>query len=185
MTRKEILLCQLGECRNEFANALDGLTPEQLAAQPIPGKNSVGWIVAHCMRNFDFFLIELQTGHSRLDTAAPEIKRWQSDPPGEDNPPPDLANLARQADEQFSAAVELVERLDEDAFSRPAPAWRHELYETTAGNCVRVINHSNAHMRQIWLLRGLMEADKPWPTQTLVKDESREDMPFIVPKRGK
>ncbi len=184
MTRKEILVFQLRECRNEIANALDGLTAEQFAEQALPGRNHVGWIVCHCMNNFDFFLHQRQTGESMLGGARYEpFAAHGRTPPGDDNPAPDFTDLTRAADEVFRACIEVIAGLLDDAFGEKPPYWHHETFESTAGTCVRVINHSNAHLRQIWLLRGVMDAPDPWPVQTLVKDQSRARMPFVVPPR--
>ncbi len=64
MTRKEILLFQLQEIRNEFADALADLTQEQLTAKPIGNHNPIGWIVCHCFNNFDFFIHQGQIDRS-------------------------------------------------------------------------------------------------------------------------
>jgi hypothetical protein len=64
MTRKEIILFQLNEIRNEFADALADLTQEQLVKQHIEGRNPIGWIAVHCLDNFNFFIHLCQTGHN-------------------------------------------------------------------------------------------------------------------------
>ena len=185
MTRKEILVFQLRECRNEIANALDGLTVEQFAEQAIPGRNPIGWIVCHCMNNFDLFLHRGHTGTFILrDVGFDAFADYGSKPPRDDNPAPDFTDLTRAADEVFRACIEVIAGLPDDAFGEKPPYWHHETFESTAGTCVRVINHSNAHLRQIWLLRGVMGAPDPWPVQTLVKDQSQAHMPFVAPSRG-
>ena len=55
MTRKEIILFQLKEIRNEFADALANLDQEKLAKKHIGDHNPIGWIVCHCLNNFNFF----------------------------------------------------------------------------------------------------------------------------------
>jgi hypothetical protein len=188
VTRKEILLFQLHECRNEFADALEGLSHDQLDARPIEGRNPIGWIVCHCMKNFDFFLYEPQNGRSLLSLDDPygPFARYQARPPGPENPPPDMTGLAETADRVFAACIAAIEPLDERAFDEEAPHWMHrdDNIEHVAGNCARVINHSNAHLRQIWMLRGAMGDTEHWPVQTLIKDRTRQDMPFVVPDRA-
>jgi len=188
MTRKEVLLFQLHECRNEFADALEGLSDDRLVARPVQGRNPIGWIVCHCMKNFDFFLYATQTGKSVLTPAGQygAFARYQERPPKEGNPPPDMSGLAEAADRVFAACIAAIEPLDESAFDEEAPYWMHvdENIEHVAENCVRVINHSNAHLRQIWMLRGAMGDTEHWPVQTLIKDRTRPEMPFVVPERA-
>jgi len=194
MTRKEILTFQLWEIRNEFANALADLTQSQLAARPIKGRNPIGWIVCHCLHNFDFFIYRQQIDKSLMtrDGKYGQLAVYGWDPPTEGNPAPDLDGLASAVDEVFGACIELIEALDEGAFDSPAPYWHHENeeirerdFESVAGNCVRVINHSNAHLRQIWMLRGALGDSEHWPYQTLYKKSNEERGRFYVPDREK
>jgi hypothetical protein len=182
MTRKDILLNQLAECRNEMANTLTDLDETHLA-HSVDGHNCIGWIVAHCMRNFDHFLFAQHTGDWRMKDRYPDLGTWASEPPSDINPTPDLTDLAKKADEQLGTAIAVLGDLTEEQLSDAAPHWNHELFESTASNCVRVINHTNAHLRQIMLVRGVLGLVDPWPVQTLVKDRSQERMPFIVPPR--
>ncbi len=77
----------------------------------------------------------------------------------------------------------MIESLDEEALSNLSPYWHHENFESTAGNCVRVINHSNAHLRQIWMIRGALGDRGHWPVQTLYKKPNEERGRFHVPDR--
>ena len=185
MTRKEILVFQLREIRNEFLDALADLTQEQLTATPIEGRNPIGWIACHCLHNFDFFIHQRQTNTSLMTTDGKygQLAKYGWSLPNEDNPPPDFAGLSNAVDEVFGACIELIEALDEEALSKLSPYWHHKNFESTAGNCVRVINHSNAHLRQIWLLRGAMGDKDHWPGQTLYKKSNEERGKFYVPDR--
>ena len=187
MTRKEVLVFQLREIRNEFANALEDVTQEQLTATPIEGRNPIGWIVCHCLHNFNFFLHERQINKSLMsaDGKYGEFARYGWDPPTEENPAPDFTNLPNAVDEVFGACIEIVESLEEEALSTLSPYWHHKNFESTVGNCVRVINHSNAHLRQIWLLRGALGDKSHWPGQTLYKKSNEERGKFYVPDREK
>lgn len=184
MTRKEILVFQLREIRNEFADALADLTQEQYARRHIEGRNPIGWIVCHCLMNFDFFIHQRQTSRSLLaDGKYESFRKYASNPPTEQNPVPDFTGLTGAVDEIFSMCIKLIEALDEDAFDNPAPYWHHRNFESVAGNCVRVINHSNAHLRQIWMLRGSFGDKEHWPVQTLYKKPNEERGKFYVPDR--
>jgi hypothetical protein len=185
MTRKEILVFQLQETRNEFADALADLTQEQLAARPIAGRNPIGWIACHCLRNFDFLVHQRQTNASMMGEQGPygALAAYSRNPPTDQNPTPDLAGLADAVADVFGACIRIIEALDEDAFDKLAPYWHHQNFESIAGNCVRVINHSNAHLRQIWMLRGALGDREHWPRQTLYKASNEERGRFHVPDR--
>ena len=185
MTRKDILLFQLEEMRNEFADALTDLTHEQMVDDPLGGRNPIGWIVCHCINNFDFFLHQRQLDRSVTD-ADEELKsfaRYGWDPPTEENPPPDLTRVPDAFDRVCEICIEVIDSLDEEALTNLAPYWHHGRVESTAGNCVRVINHSNAHLRQIWMIRGALGDKDHWPVQTLYKKPNEERGRFYVPDR--
>ena len=187
MTRKEILLFQLREIRNEFADALADLAQEQLTAQPIGEHNPIGWIVSHCISNFNFFIRERQTNRSVVADYEEfgKFAEYARRPPTEENPPPDLTGVARAFDKVCEICIELIESLDEEALNNLPPYWHHERFESTTGNCVRVINHSNANLRQIWMIRGALGDKAHWPVQTLYKKSNEERGRFYVPDRGK
>ena len=185
MKRKEILVYQLREMRNEFADALDGLTEEQLAATPIEGENPIGWLACHCLRNVDHFIHQRQLGKTLLspDGGCGAWATYASSMPGNGNPPPDFIGLAEALDEVVAICAGLIDCLDEQALDLPAPYGHHRAFESTAGNCIRVINHSNAHLRQIWMLLGAMGALDRWPVQTLYKLSDEDRGRFYVPNR--
>ena len=186
MKRKEILFFQLAELGNEFADALADLTQEQLTARPLPGQNPIGWIACHCLRNWDFFIHQRQTNRSLLGAEGEfaHLGRYASQDPTEGNPPPDFALLPQAVEEIFAACIQLIEGLDESALDNLAPYWHHQNFEPVAGNCVRVINHSNTHLRDIWMLRGAMGDKTHFPKQTLYKKGNEERGRFYVPDRA-
>lgn len=186
MQRIEILRFLLEEARNEFANALEGLQTEHLAATPVQGQNPIGWIVCHCMRNAQRFLLDPQ-GAPDLIAALPHgaaYAAYVSRPPGEGNPPPDLTTAIADLDAILAAAIERIAALSEEVLDRPGPRWSRPEPETTAENCLRVVNHANAHIREIWLLRWEQGAREHWPHQTLHKRPAAEGGGFFVPPRA-
>ena len=93
----------------------------------------------------------------------------------------DFTGLPGAADEVFSICIEMIGALSEDAFHERPPHWHHTNFESVAGNCIRVINHSNAHLRQIWTIRGALNDLEHWPRQTLVKRPDDERGRFYKP----
>ena len=186
MRRKEILVFLLQEARNEFANALEGLGPEDLPARPVPDQNPIGWIVCHCMRNANWFLYGVETGDSLL-TRDPRLQaydRYAAAPPASDNPTPDLSRAISDLDAIYAQAIAAVNNLDEESLDRPGNHWPHAKPESRAANCLRVINHSNAHTREIWLLRWAQGKREVWPHQTLYTRPDADENVFYVPDRA-
>ena len=185
MTRKEILIFQLREIRNEFQKALTGLDAAALTSTPIPGRrNSIGWIVCHCMRTMDRFVHTMQTGKPCAEVhphLAPYIEHGSRDP-GEDNPLPDYSGVAAAWGELQSACIGLIEKLSEEDLDGVAPHWSGRKPEIVAANCVRMINHKNAHLRQIWMLRGAMGETEHFPHQTLRKKPEDPRGAFHAPE---
>ena len=184
MKRKETLLFMLDEVRNELANALEDLTQEQLAARPLEGQNPIGWIVCHCMRNASFFLHEARTGAALLSELprGPGYDRYARADPDDANLAPDLSEAIADLDCVYALAIARLRDLDEEAFDQPASFWQRERPETVASSCVRVINHSNAHIREIWLLRWALGDRQCWPHQTLYRLPDGDG--FYVPDRA-
>ena len=60
----------IGNCFDQHHNAirrsLDGLTPDELAWQPAPNANSIGWTVWHCSRLLDFWFNTVVQGQPQL-----------------------------------------------------------------------------------------------------------------------
>ena len=185
MTRKEILLFQLREIRNEFSDALADLTQEQLTAQPMGDHNPIGWIVSHCITVLNFFIYERQTNRSVAADYEEYEKfiKYSRRPPTRENPAPDLTGVADAFDKIWEICVGLIESLDEEALSALPPYWHHKNFESTSSNCVRMINHKNAHLRQIWMIRGALGDNEYWPVQTLYKKSNEEQGKFYVPER--
>jgi hypothetical protein len=185
MRLQDVLRFLLEEARNEFANALEGLRPEHLVATPVAGQNPIGWIVCHCMGNAQRFLLDPHGGPDAMG-ALPrggEYAAYVSRPPGANNPPPDLSTAIADLDAVLAAGIARIAALGEEDLSRPGPHWSRPEAETAAENCLRVVNHANAHIREIWLLRWEQGAREHWPHQTLRKRPAAEGGGFFVPPR--
>lgn len=184
MQRRDILIFQLREIVNEFADALAGLTQEQWIARPLPGQNPIAWIACHCINNVHHFVYRPQTGRSLLGEGGPyaEYASYATKPP-RDADLPDFAGVPAALTAVFTAAITTIEHLDDAALDEPAPHWYGQFYETSAGNCLRVINHSNTHLRDIWMLHGAMGDREHFPIQTLYSSAEHRGA-FFVPDRA-
>lgn len=162
MTLKEYILHQLREMKREMLVAVEGLSEEDLTSHE-PGNHSpIAWIVQHCSVNVDFFIHKGITGefcleHENKFRASPLI-----DPrPGHEYPPPsELVGRWTGLLDASTLALEAItnERLQEPSRSSNPP-------EPLVQSCLRVINHQNAHLRQIWCILGRRRVDEKWPVQ--------------------
>jgi hypothetical protein len=75
MTIAELLADAFGRIREVVHQAVDGLTPGQLAYRPEPGANSIAWLVWHLTRIQDDHIADV-AGASQVWTAGPSGSTW-------------------------------------------------------------------------------------------------------------
>ncbi len=155
----------LDEALTALEESFCDLTDEQVAAFPIEGHNNIAWIVMHCLMNLDIYAALFQTGKGIEDHWD---KRWHYEAP---KPKPDETFPLRQ---EMLAKLQALRKIAERGLAevketdlagkRYAQDWWHG---TAADAYMRTICHTNAHVRQIWLLRGTLGLTdgKIWPRQ--------------------
>ena len=164
---KLIIAIGLDEVLTALEESCYDLTDEQVRAFPVEGENNIAWIVMHTLDNLDEYAVGRATGQR----AYPAEWRWNLWPGGpEDHPQPT---------DQFPTTRELLTRLAairqaataalanaDEAWLRRSVDW-HPQKQVVADFYVRTIWHANSHVRQIWLLRGLLGTADPhsWPQQ--------------------
>ncbi len=126
-----------------LAELLEGLTPEQAAAHPIPGAHSIWEIVAHV------------TAWAEIARARLHGERTGDVAPDEDWPPVAGGDeaawailLRRLSDSHLDLARE-VRGLDEATIAGPAPGLEYRVYDLLHG----IIEHGAYHGGQIGLLK--------------------------------
>ncbi|MDP2871363.1 MAG: DinB family protein [Bacillota bacterium] len=164
---KQALHIGLDECLSALEESLSGLTDEQARAFPLPGRNNVAWIAMHCLNCLDDLAVGAQTGH-RLRPPDERWVLWQC--PAERRPKPGdafpaVGDLVSYLQEIRDTGLRALDAMGEPALTRSVPGWSGKW--THADLLVRAGMHTAAHVRQIWLLRGLLGAlpDGAWPRQ--------------------
>jgi len=162
---KQFILHQLHEIRREMLVAISGLSEEDLVAHEPHGRSPIAWIIQHCCSNLDGFIVRAVTGEEAL----PHDRRFRTWPlidpqPGDEYAPP--AVLVERWTTVVDASIAAIDSLPEEALQQPGPATSPERKpEPLVESCLRVINHQNAHLRQIWCIIGWRQIDDRYPEQ--------------------
>lgn len=165
---KEALAIGLDEVLTALEESLAGLTDEQAGAFPLSGRNNIAWIAMHCLNCLDDLAVAAQTGRGRERASDHRWVLWQCPPdqrpkPGDSFPPvSDMLSYLRAIRD---AALPALEGLDEASLTRSEPGWPGRY--THADLLMRATMHTTAHVRQIWLLRGVLgvRPGGAWPRQ--------------------
>ncbi len=155
---KNYILYQLKEIKRELIDSITGLSSNDLISFS-PSKHwPIAWVVLHCLRNVDKWLISNITGEFVLKHD--EIfEAWPPEKPKEDYLYPDLIELTKRITIIFGKVIECVNNLEENDLLNNFTA-----KEPLKTSCLRVINHANSHLRNIWYILGEMKIDK-WSKQ--------------------
>ena len=170
---KACLAIGLDEALTALEECIYDLSDEQAWARPSPDRHAIATMVMHVQHNIDVHACQFQTGQLALTHDA-RFDIW-------DRPEPDLP----ERQENLPTVRELIDRLrtlreaamsglevaaEEDLLGPRAAAdttWWTKHHRTSASAYTRVTWHTMAHVRQIWLLRGIMGlTDRDgWPQQ--------------------
>lgn len=164
-TLAESIHIALDEMFKALETSIAGLTDEQLWSHPIEGRHSIGTIVLHVLGNIDWHACYFQVGTSALDREQHErfsvygrpIEEYTdlSDIPG-------VQSIETQLRTLKAAVFQTLEGIaDRDLYSPrygEQTYWWKEHRRLSIDAYHRVVWHANAHIRQIWCLRGAMGA---------------------------
>lgn len=161
-----IAVC-LDEAMLALEEAIFDLTDEQMRAFPIPGRNNIAWIAMHSLQSLDEYT-NLESG----PTTFPHESRWGlwKCKPEQRPKPGDPFPTRHQMHEWLRAIRQRVEtvlpRVDE-GFLRSSPPAEWQWPGDRADLLKRTVFHTMAHVRQIWLLRGVLGLTdgRSWPQQ--------------------
>lgn len=164
---KQAIAVGLDEALTALEESFYDLTDEQIQSFPIAGRNSIAWIVMHCLDNLDEHANGCASGH-RTFPAEWRWNLWNCRP--EERPKPgdpfpareEMLLTLRGVREAAMATLEGAEEsvLIEKWIPHPQKRSRADFY-------MRTIYHTMAHVRQVWLLRGALGLTdgKSWPRQ--------------------
>jgi hypothetical protein len=162
---RDAIAITLEDAMTALEEAFYDLTDDEVRRFPIDGRNNVAWIVMHCLDNLDCHAVGAQTGQRSF----PEERRWdlwQCSPeqrPKAGDPFPEVGEMLDRLRKIREAAAAAVEKAEESTLLEqlgPPNKLKSDWY-------MRTICHTNAHVRQIWLLRGALGLTdgKSWPQQ--------------------
>lgn len=163
MEVKEVLKMSLNESRDYLADALDGLTQEEIAWSPAPHCNSLAFILWHVTRAEDIWVsriinnkqevYEAEGWRERLGTAAGESGYRYTEEQLRAWPVPKLADLRGYARAVHERTMTLLDSLTpERLLDVPRP---DRPDETTGMILAHLITEIALHVGQIDYLRGV------------------------------
>ena len=160
MTLKAYILHQLREIKREVLVAVEDLSEEDMRSHEPCGHWPIAWILQHFCLNVDRFLYFSREGSLFLEHDERMLTRPRVDPqPGEPYPP--LSDLTSKWSTVIDAAIGLIELDGDDDLQTTPPHGKEPVVES----CLRVINHTNAHLRAIWCILGERRVDAKFPDQ--------------------
>jgi len=156
---------------DEMLKALEeccrGLTHQQLWFDGLENRNRIGSILLHVQQNIDCHACWFQVGEwalahdPRFDFYGKPALRFSE---GDDLPPAEtLIERHRRLREKVFAGLAAAAS-DAELFTPRAAEnqyWWQQHRRTSIDGYLRVVGHANAHIRQIWLMRGAMGARGP------------------------
>jgi len=159
---KDYILHQVQEIKREMLTAIDGLSQEDLASHQPGAHSPIAWIVEHCLSNMDLFVHQGVTGRLAIDHEH-RFMAWPIIDPKPGDPYPSLDELKARWTKVMDACAGALESLEEADLQRRSKSARPP--EPLVESCLRVINHHNAHLRQIWCILGRRRMDHKFPDQ--------------------
>ena len=160
MTLKEYILHQVGEARREMLAAVEDLSVDDLTSLEPVGHWPVAWIFQHCCQNVDRFLYAGIEGTNSLE----QDRRFSGRPdrePGPGDKYPSLEELKERWAGLLDAVIRGLKKMPDDKLQETPAGGKEPLVESF----LRVINHTNAHLRAIWCIIGERGIDGKFPEQ--------------------
>lgn len=158
MTFREYMLHQLREMRRELLTATENVTGDDLTSFEPVGHWPVAWITEHCTEVADKFLYKPMHG-GYLHEYAEQVEHWTSREPAQGDSYPDATEMRDRWAAICDEIVGFVEGASDDELQKQ---YGNEPYVTSI---LRVINHTNSHLRSLWCILGERRVDHKWAEQ--------------------
>ena len=170
-TLKDAIRMGLDEAFTALEESFHGLTDEQAARLPVPGRHNITTLIMHALENLDVYTCQFQTGSLALDHEQ-RFNIWriaEGEIPAPCQDLPTCTEMLRRLKTIREAGLAALEEAAEEDLAGPrcAPPWWHDDGKNSADAYMRTLWHTMAHVRQIWLLRGILGWEKAgtWPEQ--------------------
>lgn len=149
------------------------LSDEQVWAFPLKGRNNIAWIVMHSLMNLDMYghytpRYSVYAGEGDHRTWAIDWRRYNDQFQMGNRPKPGDAfpSVREMLDTHGKVQTQIEEvlgALTSELLRRPIKDW----WVSGSDSYMRTIWHTAAHVRQVWLLRGLLgwQEGQSWPHQ--------------------
>ncbi len=169
MESKEILIKSLGESQRYLDQALEGLTPEEMAWVPNDECNSIAFILWHVTRAEDMWInrvileedLVYEGWHKTLGTPADESGYGYTREQLLSWPVPELEQLKGYAGEVRVKTTALIQTITTEGLSRETGAGTS--INTVGAILAHVITEIALHVGQIAYLRGAQRGLEPPP----------------------
>ncbi|MHB9026535.1 MAG: DinB family protein [Armatimonadota bacterium] len=159
------------ECLLALRESYADLSDEEFRCFPLPDRHNIVTLVMHCLQQLDEYNGNLQFRRGdRLDYDdwhfTPREERFHlADVPSKRLPKPgddfpSVTQVLALHDKIRAAMLYNMAMIPEEEFLTPLHLWPR-----LCDIFFRATYHTNAHVRQIWLLRGLMGHSTTWPEQ--------------------
>ena len=162
----------LDEMLAALEESIDGLTNDQVWDHPVERRHSIGLIMLHVQENIDTHACYIQVGRHALEHEA--RFDFYGKPVAEfmvlENAP-DVDELRRRNEMLRAAVLETLGGVTDETLYTARHGeqtyWWQQHRRVSIDGYHRVVWHANAHIRQIWCLRGAMGAsdDTHFPRQ--------------------
>jgi hypothetical protein len=163
-TLAESIQIALDEMFKALETSIEGLSDAQLWSHPIQGRHSIGGILLHVLENIDRHACYVQVGNWALNPEQHRRANFGKPPEDEAALPdvPGVQDLIEQVQTLRTAVLQTLEAAtDRDLYSPrygEQTYWWKQHHRLSIDAYHRVVWHANAHIRQIWCLRGAMGA---------------------------
>ena len=161
----------LDEALTALDESIHDLTDEQFWSFPLEGRHNIVTMVEHCIDSVDLYACEVQTGKGVLGHED-RFDIWHHSPDelrGKMTDLPTVSAVLERLRTVAAAANGILEAQDQESLpaTRPGTWWTDEFGKTAADAYMRLTMHLMAHVRQIWLMRGVMGLTDTdgWPEQ--------------------
>lgn len=158
MTYKEYLLHQLREMRRELLTATNDLSEDDLISFEPAGHWPIAWITEHCTEVADRFLYGPVHG-TFLHTYEAHVGKWSEQEPRAGDNYPNIVELQNRWKKVCDSVIDFVEAENDDKLQQ---TYGKEPY---INSILRVINHTNSHLRSLWCILGERRVDEKWAEQ--------------------
>ena len=168
---KDAIRIALDEALTALEESFYDLTDEQVGAYPLPDRHNIATIAMHVLANLDEYAVVTQAGQ-RLLPYEERFDMWRHSP-AEPRPLqtnfPSVREMVDHLHRIRDAAFAALDAATEDDLRGPRAAveWCRQHDRTSGDAYLRTICHAHAHVRQIWMLRGVLGlSDRDgWPVQ--------------------